>query len=234
MERATATGPILVVEDDRNIRTLVVLYLENAGFSTITAADGPGGLEMARRHAPGFVILDLNLPGLDGTELCRELRKTSDVPILMLTARADEIDRVVGFSLGADDYVVKPFSPRELVERVKAILRRARAASGGEVLRHGALALDPEKHKVTHSGDEVALTPSEYKLLHALMARPGRAFSRDELVGRLYEHGETVVDRVVDVHIGKLRHKIEPEPSRPRYIETVHGVGYRFAERGDG
>ncbi len=230
MERQTTTGPILVVEDDRNIQALVVRYLENAGFSTVTAADGPGGLEMARRHGPAFVILDLNLPGLDGTELCRELRKTSDVPILMLTARADEVDRVVGFSLGADDYVVKPFSPRELVERVKAILRRARPPADDEALRHGALVLDPEKRKVSHGGDEIALTPSEYKLLHALMARPGRAFTRDELLSRLYEHGETVVDRVVDVHIGKLRHKIEPEPSRPRYVETVHGVGYRFAE----
>ncbi len=234
MDRPTTTGPILVVEDDRNIQALVVRYLENAGFATLSAGDGPTGLEMARRHAPAFVILDLNLPGLDGTELCRELRKTSDVPILMLTARADEVDRVVGFALGADDYVVKPFSPRELVERVKAILRRARPVADGEVLRHGALVLDPETRKVTHSGVEVALTPSEYKLLHALMARPGRAFSRDELVGRLYEHGETVVDRVVDVHIGKLRHKIEPDPSRPRYIETVHGVGYRFAERDGG
>ena len=234
MERPTTTGPILVVEDDRNIRALVVRYLENAGFSTITAGDGPGGLEMARRGAPSFVILDLNLPGLDGAELCRELRKTSDVPILMLTARADEVDRVVGFALGADDYVVKPFSPRELVERVKAILRRARPAPEGAALRHGALVLDAEKRKVSHGGEAVALTPSEYKLLLALMSRPGRAFSRDELVARLYEHGETVVDRVVDVHIGKLRHKIEPDPRRPRYIETVHGVGYRFAERDGG
>jgi DNA-binding response OmpR family regulator len=232
MERQTTTGAILVIEDDRNIQALVVRYLENAGFLTITAADGPAGLEMARRHSPAFVILDLNLPGLDGTEVCRELRKTSDVPILMLTARADEVDRVVGFSLGADDYVAKPFSPRELVERVKAILRRARPRTDGETLRHGALVLDPEKRKVTHDGGEIALTPSEYKLLHALIARPGRAFTRDELLGRLYEHGETVVDRVVDVHIGKLRHKIEPDPSRPRYIETVHGVGYRFAEPG--
>ena len=189
---------------------------------------------MARRDAPALVILDLNLPGLDGTEVCRELRKTSDVPILMLTARADEVDRVVGFSLGADDYVIKPFSPRELVERVKAILRRARPTDDSAALRHGELVLDPEKRKVVHGADEVALTPSEYKLLLALMSRPGRAFSRDELLGRLYEHGETVVDRVVDVHIGKLRHKIEPEPSRPRYVETVHGVGYRFAERGGG
>ena len=234
MEPSTITGPVLVVEDDRNIAALIVRYLENAGFSTLHAADGPGGLEMARRDAPALVILDLNLPGLDGTEVCRELRKTSDVPILMLTARADEVDRVVGFSLGADDYVVKPFSPRELVERVKAILRRARPVGDVVALRHGELTLDPEKRKVVHRGDEVALTPSEYKLLHALMSRPGRVFSRDELLGRLYEHGETVVDRVVDVHIGKLRHKIEPDPSKPRYVETIHGVGYRFAEPGGG
>jgi DNA-binding response OmpR family regulator len=232
MERQPHQSPILVVEDDRNILALVVQYLENAGFATVSATDGPTGLQLARRHSPAFVILDLNLPGLDGTEVCRELRKTSNVPILMLTARADEVDRVVGFSLGADDYVVKPFSPRELVERVKAILRRTRPAAETAALRHGALVLDPEKRKVVHDGSEVALTPSEYKLLHALLARPGRAFTRDELLGRLYERGETVVDRVVDVHIGKLRQKIEPDPSRPRYIETVHGVGYRFAEPG--
>ena len=230
MERPISVGPILVVEDDRNILALVVQYLENAGFSTMSAVDGLAGLDLAQRHSPAFVILDLNLPGLDGTELCRELRKTSNVPILMLTARADEVDRVVGFSIGADDYVVKPFSPRELVERVKAILRRARPPLEDGALRHGPLMLDPEKRKVTHDGAEIALTPSEYKLLHALLARPGRAFTRDELLGRLYERGETVVDRVVDVHIGKLRHKIEPDPSQPRYIETVHGVGYRFAE----
>ncbi len=235
------SGAVLIVEDDRNIAALVEQYLRDAGFRTITAYDGTEGLRLAREAAPCFVILDLNLPGMDGVDLCRELRKSSRVPILMLTARAEEVDRIVGFSLGADDYVVKPFSPRELVERVKAILRRsggsaeagAAAADAAAVLRHGALALDPEKHKLTIGGAAIALTPSEFKLLHALMTRPGRVFSRDELLDRLYRGGETVIDRVVDVHIGKLRQKIEPEPATPRYVMTVHGVGYRFAESGE-
>ena len=225
-------APILIVEDDRNIAALVARYLEAEGFRSETANDGADGLERARRRTPLLVILDIKLPGLDGWEVCRELRRTSDVPILMLTAREAETDRVVGLSLGADDYVVKPFSPRELVERVKAILRRSRPAveRAGVRLQHGALTLEPEKHKVTLDGEPVALTPSEYKLLHALMSAPGRVFSRDELLSRLYRDGEAVVDRVVDVHIGKLRRKIEPDPGRPSYILTVHGVGYRFAE----
>ncbi len=229
----TAADAILIVEDDRNIAALVETYLRDAGFATIVARDGRSGLDEARSRAPSLVILDLNLPVMDGAEVCRELRKDSDVPILMLTARADEIDRIVGFSLGADDYVVKPFSPRELVERVKAILRRGRRAEApaAELLRHDRLVLEAEKRKVTVDGEVVALTPSEYTLLHGLMSRPGRVFSRDELIGRLYTRGETVVDRVVDVHIGKLRQKIEPDPARPRYIVTVHGVGYRFAEQ---
>ncbi|HMB75773.1 MAG TPA: response regulator transcription factor, partial [Kiloniellaceae bacterium] len=162
------------------------------------------------------------------------IRRHSDVPILFLTAREDEMDRVLGFSLGADDYVVKPFSPRELVERVKAILRRARPKqSVPKIFRQGALTLEPEKHKVTMAGETVALTPSEYKLLYCLMAAPGRVFSREELLARLYERGEAVIDRVVDVHIGKLRQKIEPTPSSPAYIRTVHGVGYCLAENQD-
>lgn len=226
------SGTVLIVEDDRNIAALVEQYLHDAGFATVTAHDGSEGLRLAREAGPCFVILDLNLPGMDGADVCRELRKTSRVPILMLTARAEEVDRIVGFSLGADDYVIKPFSPRELVERVKAILRRSGGAVEEAVLRHGALALDAEKHKLTVDGDAIALTPSEFKLLHALMTRPGRVFSRDELLDRLYEGGETVIDRVVDVHIGKLRQKIEPEPATPRYVLTVHGVGYSFAETG--
>ena len=228
-------GPILIVEDDRNIATLVDTYLATAGFTSILAHDGRTGLRLARSSAPALVILDLSLPRLDGTELCRELRKESTVPILMLTARAEEVDRIVGFSLGADDYVVKPFSPRELVERVKAILRRVApdGAMSTQPLRHGMLILEPDKHKVTHDGKPLALTPSEYKLLHALMSQPGRVFSREELLSRLYSHGESVIDRVIDVHIGKLRHKIEPDPSQPCYITTVHGVGYRFAEAED-
>ena len=225
-------GPILIVEDDHNIAALVERYLESAGFDTVVAHDGREGLELARSRAPLLVVLDLMLPSIDGGEICRELRRTSDIPVVMLTAREEETDRIVGFSLGADDYVVKPFSPRELVERVKAILRRtaARAPRDDSVLRHGALVLEHDKHKLTRDGETLTLTPTEFKLLAALMRRPGKVFSRSELLGQLYPHGESVVDRVIDVHIGKLRHKIEPDPSNPSYILTVHGVGYRFAE----
>jgi len=186
---------------------------------------------MERRYLPVFIILDLMLPKIDGWEVCRRLRKVSDVPILMLTAREEEIDRVMGLSLGADDYVVKPFSPRELVERVKAILRRTRApAEKAVVLSHGGLVLDAEKHKVSLKGRLINLTTMEYKLLYALMRTPGRVYTRDELLDRFYQHGEVVVDRVVDVHIGKLRQKIEEDPARPRFIRTVRGFGYRFAD----
>jgi DNA-binding response OmpR family regulator len=227
---------ILIVEDDRNIALLVETYLTKAGFRTQVAHDGNAGLELARRHPPALVILDLMLPGVDGWDLCRELRRLSDVPILILTAREEEVDRIVGFSLGADDYVVKPFSPRELVERVKAILRRARPTmpSAGARLEQGSLVLEPDKRKVTLNRRPVSLTPSEYKLLYALMAAPGRVFSRDELLDRLHERGEAVVDRVIDVHIGKLRQKIEDDPANPHYILTVRGVGYRFAETAEG
>jgi DNA-binding response OmpR family regulator len=231
-KRPGSTGPVLIVEDDRNIASLVETYLTKAGFRTHVAHDGNAGLDLVRRLRPALVVLDLMLPGLDGWDLCRELRRLSGVPILILTAREDEVDRIVGFSLGADDYVVKPFSPRELVERVKAILRRARPASPpiDTRLEHGALVLEPDKHKVSLNARRVALTPSEYKLLHTLMAAPGRVFSRDELLNHLHDRGETVIDRVIDVHIGKLRQKIEDDPSNPRYVHTVRGVGYRFAE----
>ncbi|HEY7745837.1 MAG TPA: response regulator transcription factor [Desulfuromonadales bacterium] len=228
-------GLVLIVEDDRNTAALVATYLERAGFSTLAVHDGRQALEMIRRHRPGFVILDLMLPGTDGWEICRELRKFSDVPILMLTAREEEIDRVLGLSLGADDYVVKPFSPRELVERVKAILRRSRSVpSRTTTLTGQGLELDPIRHRVTLKGQPIELTAAEYKLLHALMSAPGRVFSRDELLGRLYDHGESVVDRVIDVHIGKLRQKIGDDPAAPRLILTVRGFGYRFADGGEG
>jgi len=227
-------GLVLIVEDDRNTAALVATYLEREGFSTLAVHDGRQALEMIRLHRPGFIILDLMLPGTDGWEICRELRKFSDVPILMLTAREEEIDRVLGLSLGADDYVVKPFSPRELVERVKAILRRVRSAPPQyPILARKGLELDPEKHRVTLEGQPIELTAAEYKLLHALMSAPGRVFSRDELLGRLYDHGESVVDRVIDVHIGKLRQKIGDDPAAPHLILTVRGFGYRFAEGGE-
>ena len=228
-------GPILIVEDDRNTAALVATYLEREGFATLQVRDGAEALQLARRHPPGFVVLDVMLPGIDGWEICRELRKVSDVPILMLTAREEEIDRVLGLSLGADDYVVKPFSPRELVERVKAILRRARRLPPpGGALTAGGIVLDPEKHTVTCDGRPLELTAAEYKLLHALMSAPGRVFSRDELLSRLYAHGETVIDRTVDVHIGHLRQKLGDDPAAPRFILTVRGFGYRFAESREG
>lgn len=235
MEKRRPGGPILIIEDDRNTAALVATYLEREGFATLTAHDGERGLALALKEDPGFVILDLMLPGLDGWEICRRLRAESRVPILMLTAREEEIDRVMGLSLGADDYVVKPFSPRELVARVKAILRRTTAAprDSSRVLRSGGLVLDPGKHRISKDGRPIGLTSSEYRLLQALMNAPGRVFSREELLERLNEHGEAVVDRVIDVHIGKLRQKIEDNPAEPRFILTVRGFGYRFREEGE-
>ena len=232
MIASNTSSQILIAEDDRKTASLVALYLEREGFQTISAYDGQEALDLATRHRPSFVILDLMLPKIDGIEVCRRLRAQSDVPILMLTAKDEEIDRVLGLSLGADDYVVKPFSPRELVARVKAILRRARPDSPKTkgVLRCGRLVLDPHKCKVTLNGRPVALTLTEYKLLQALMEAPGRLLSREELLNHLYPSGEAVIDRVVDVHIGKLRQKIEDDASKPKYIQTVRGMGYRFSE----
>ncbi len=227
---------VLVIEDDPNTADLVVLYLEKEGFKALQADDGEKGLALAEKHDPDLVILDLMLPRMDGWEVCRRLRKISEMPVIMLTARGEEIDRVSGLTLGADDYVVKPFSPRELMARVKAILRRAAATAAqpqAKVLAHGDVKLDKEKRRLTVKGRSVAVTPHEYALLEALMGSPGRTFTRDELLDRLYPHGEAVViERVVDVHVGKLRQKIEPDPNHPRYILTARGMGYRFADQG--
>jgi DNA-binding response OmpR family regulator len=232
MIHADRVGPVLIVEDDRNTAALIKTYLEKEGFQTAVVHDGEEALNMIKTSNPGFVILDIMLPQIDGWEVCRRLRSFSDVPVLMLTAREEEIDRVLGLSLGADDYVVKPFSPRELLERVKAILRRARPVQSPKVklLCKGGLVLDPEKLKVTLHGRIISLTSHEYKLLYALMRSPGRVFSRSELLDHFYQHGEVVVDRVIDVHIGKLRQKIEMDPARPQYIQTVRGFGYRFTD----
>jgi DNA-binding response OmpR family regulator len=230
-----SSRPILIVEDDHKTASLISLYLEREGFKTIAAHDGEAALKLAERHEPIFIILDLMLPKIDGWEVCRALRRSSDVPILILTAREEEMDRVLGLSLGADDYVVKPFSPRELVARVKAILRRTRSASRqeGRLLSFGPLVLDLDKRRVTIKQRPVSLTRFEYNLLAALMAAPGRVFSREELLTSLYPRGEAVIDRVIDVHIGKLRQKIEDDISNPRYILTVRGLGYRFADEAD-
>lgn len=225
-------GTVLIVEDDRNTAALVATYLEREGFSTVVVNDGGQALQAAGSCNPVFVILDVMLPNVDGWEICRTLRKISEVPVLMLTAREEELDRVAGLAMGADDYVVKPFSPRELVERVKAILRRSRSASPrpASILSFGGLELDTEKHRVARDGRPIGLTSSEFKILKALMSSPGRAFSREELLGQCYQNSEAVIDRVVDVHIGKLRQKIEDDPAQPRFILTVRGHGYRFSD----
>jgi DNA-binding response OmpR family regulator len=224
---------VLVIEDDQNTAALVVLYLEREGFRALKAADGMAGLAQARRHKPDLVILDLMLPEMDGWEVCRRLRQMSDVPVIMLTARGEEIDRVAGLTLGADDYVVKPFSPRELMARVKAILRRTAGPSDHRPakLAHQDIQLDLEKRRLRVKNETIPLTPHEYALLEALMTAPGRTFTRDELLDRIYPRGEAVViERVVDVHIGKLRQKIEPDPAHPRHILTARGIGYYFAD----
>jgi DNA-binding response OmpR family regulator len=232
MRSNLSTGIVLIIEDDKKTASLVALYLEREGFKTVIAHDGQQGLALFKLHRPIFVILDLMLPRMDGWEVCRELRRLSNIPILMLTARGEEIDRVSGLTLGADDYVAKPFSPRELVARVKAILRRMRPepSPSQRVLSHGGLVLDLEKRKVHLNGLPVSLTPHEYRLLQALMSIPGRVFTRSELLEHLYPEGEAVIDRVIDVHIGKLREKIEKDPARPRFILTVRGIGYQFEE----
>jgi len=225
-------GTVLIVEDDRNTAALVAAYLEREDFSTVVVHDGGQAIQAAGDCNPVFVILDVMLPNMDGWEICRALRKSSDVPVLILTAREEEVDRVAGLAMGADDYVVKPFSPRELVERVKAILRRSRPVSptATAVLSFSGLELDPEKHRVTRDGKLVTLTSWEYKLLHALMSSPGKAFSREELLNQCYQNSEAVIDRVIDVHIGKLRQKIEDDPARPCFILTVRGHGYSFSD----
>ncbi len=225
---------ILIIEDDANTAALITLYCEREGFKTLTATNGAAGLQKAVRQNPDLVVLDLMLPEMDGWDVCRQLRQKSEVPIIMLTARGDEIDRVSGLALGADDYVVKPFSPRELVERIKAVLRRTRhmQSPDKQILTHHMLRLDLHNRRVHIDDRSIELTPHEYRLLETLMSAPGRTFTRDELLARLYPMGEAlVIDRVVDVHIGKLRQKIEANPPDPQYILTVRGIGYRFADQ---
>jgi len=224
---------ILIVEDDHNTASLVARYLEKEGFQTVIAADGLEAIEIVRQQHPDFVILDLMLPKMDGWEVCRNIRRALDIPIIMLTAREDEVDRISGLTLGADDYVTKPFSPRELVARVKAILRRGRFPAHAEqtVFSAAGLVLDTDRFQVTLHGKPVPLTPHEYKLLEALMTARGKVLSRQKLLEYLYPNDEAIViDRVVDVHIGKLRQKINEDPAAPRFILTVRGIGYRFAE----
>jgi len=222
---------ILVVEDDMEIARNLRDFLEVAGFDATVVGDGEAAIASARGDRPDLVVLDLGLPGMDGLDVARELRRSSAVPIVMLTARGEESDRIVGLELGADDYLVKPFSPRELVARVRAVLRRSSGTvSGAEVVRAATVEVDLSKMRVKVAGEPVELTPTEFELLTTLVREPGRVFTRGQLLDAL--HGITLetYERAIDAHIKNLRKKIEPEPTRPTLILTVHGVGYRFTD----
>ncbi|KQX14749.1 two-component system response regulator [Streptomyces sp. Root431] len=221
---------ILVVDDDPTVAEVVAGYLEGAGFAVERAADGPGALRRAGERWPDLVVLDLMLPGLDGLEVCRRLRATAHVPVIMLTARSDEEDRITGLEVGADDYVTKPFSPRELVLRVSSVLRRDRVVVGAVprgVLRAGDLTVDPGTRRATRAGDTLALTLREFDLLTYFMEQPGAAHSREKLMRKVWgwDFGDL---STVTVHVRRLRAKIEDDPARPALIQTVWGVGYRF------
>jgi DNA-binding response OmpR family regulator len=221
-------GPILVVDDDPKIVQLVRAYLERDGFAVVTAADGQAALNAIQEHEPGLIVLDLMLPELDGMSVARRVREDSDVPILMLSARGAVADRIAGIAEGADDYLPKPFSPAELVVRVKAILRRARGGAVRGALRLGDVEIDRDRHEVRREGRALAMTTAEFRLLVALAEADGRVLSRDALLGALYGHGATeTLDRTIDVYVGRLREKLGDDPERPRYIATVRGVGYR-------
>jgi DNA-binding response OmpR family regulator len=226
---------VLVVDDEERLRDLVRGYLEHEGFAVLTVADGLSALDLARQHAPDLVVLDLMLPGLDGLEVCRRLRTFSDAYVIMLTAKAEEIDRIVGLEVGADDYLTKPFSPRELIARVRAMLRRPRHGvmeAPPDIQppqRFGSLLIDHARHEVTLDAAVVPLTTLEYALLTALAAHPGRVFTRGQLLERVWGADYFGDDHVVDVHIANLRKKLGDDPAAPRYIETVRGAGYRFA-----
>jgi two-component system alkaline phosphatase synthesis response regulator PhoP len=231
---------ILVVDDEPPILDLIASYLRADGFSVHTAQDGPSALAQARMLRPDLIVLDVMLPGMDGMEVCRRIQQEFDVYILMLTARAEEIDKIVGLSVGADDYLTKPFSPRELVMRVKAILRRSRALGPRPAaqrvperpaLRFDELLIDPDTREVWHDSAQIELTPREFDLLYALAEQPGRVFNRDQLLERVWGHDFAGIDRVVDVHIGLLRRKLEDDPANPTVIQTVRGVGYKFVGR---
>ncbi|MEZ5099016.1 MAG: response regulator transcription factor [Thermoleophilia bacterium] len=226
---------ILLIDDEPSVHDVVGAYLRKDGFEVVGATAGHEGMALAERIGPALVVLDLMLPDLPGEEICREIRSRSDVPILMLTARAAEDERVRGLAMGADDYLTKPFSPRELVARVHAILRRVRSVEAPLVATlsfdDGRLEIDTVGRVVRIDGRVVDLTPSEYRLLVALARYPGRAYSRFELVNRVQGFEFDGFERVIDAHVKNLRRKIEPDPREPRYVETVYGVGYRLAKR---
>jgi two-component system alkaline phosphatase synthesis response regulator PhoP len=222
---------VLVVDDAPEIVRITRDYLEHAGFAVLTASDGRAAVQLARTRRPDVIVLDLGLPGLDGLDVTRELRRDSSVPIIMLTARADESDKLVGLELGADDYVTKPFSPKELVARVRAVLRRAQGASAAaDRVRVGQLEIDVSSMSVLVGGRPVELTPTEFQLLVTMARQPGRVFTRSQLLDAVHGEAFEAYERAIDAHMVNIRRKIEADPRSPRLVQTVFGVGYRFAQ----
>lgn len=221
------------MDDDRKLVELIQLYLERDGYRVLAAYDGREALELARHKQPDLVVLDLMLPEVSGLDVCRTLRAESDVPIIMLTARTSEDDKLLGLNLGADDYVTKPFSPRELMARIRAVLRRAsqQEEEGPSQMQVGSLVMDLPRHEVAVRGKPVRLTPTEFKLLEAMMREPGRVFTRLQLVERVFGPDYEGLERSVDEHMMNLRKKIETNPARPVYLQTVYGVGYKLNEK---
>jgi DNA-binding response OmpR family regulator len=223
---------VLIVDDEPSLLEVVEQYLRADGFTVVRATDGPRAVEAFSKHHPDIVILDLNLPGFPGTEVLRRIRAERNVPVIMLTGRVDEVDRVVGLELGADDYVGKPFSPRELVARVKSVLRRSERAENAPPVserRIGAIVIDNTAHEVRVGGTEVTLTPTQFKILDVLAAHAGQTLTREQLL-ELVGAGDDVFDRTLDRHIANLRARVEADPSNPRYILTVFGVGYKLVK----
>jgi len=222
---------ILVVDDEPSIAQIAGDYLRHGGFGVITASNGPDALALARAQRPDLIVLDLGLPRMDGIEVAKTLRREGDIPIIMLTARIEESDRLAGLELGADDYITKPFSPRELVARVRSVLRRADPGGGsGELLRRGDLVIDNARMQVSRDGTPFDLTPTEFQLVSALARKPGRIFTRAQLLDAVRGDEADAFDRAIDTHIKNIRRKIEPDARQPRYILTVYGMGYKFAE----
>lgn len=223
---------ILVVDDEESIRNLVEAYLTAEGYTVMMAEDGAQGLALFRRNQPDLVVLDIMLPEMGGLEVLQHLRRESDVYVLLLTAKSEETDRVIGLTVGADDYLTKPFSPRELVARVKAILRRDRSAAPGDdrVLSFRRIRIDSQRHEVWRDEERIDLTALEFRLLKALASYPGMVFSREQLLEQVWGYDFYGDERVVDVHIGHVRQKLESDPASPQFITTVRGVGYKFED----
>ena len=224
---------ILVVDDERKIVELARDYLEHAGFLVRTAGDGQAALEIVERHQPDLIVLDLGLPGLDGLDVTRRIRRDSNLPVIMLTARDDELDKLLGLELGADDYLTKPFSPRELVARVRAVLRRTDAgaqSSADELVHAGELTLDLPRMRAALGERTIDLTPTEFQLLATMARQPGRIFTRSQLLDAVHGVAFESYERAIDTHIKNIRRKLEPDPRRPAWVLTVYGVGYRFAD----